>query len=109
MISVVSIGGYMDITTTDELEKVIDSIVRSKQYKIIVDLGGVDYISSYGWSIFLGKIKELRENKGDLKLARMKPDVYEVYKLLEFFWFLKSYETIEDAVKDFAEEHPPLP
>lgn len=108
-IALVRIGGYIDTTTSDEVDTVIKSLVAARQYNIILDLDEVDYISSYGWSIFLSKIKEIRENGGDLKLARMKSDVYEVYKLLEFFWFLNSYETLEEAVKDFEAKKPPTP
>lgn len=78
-------------------------------YRIIVDLKHVDYISSRGWSIFLSKIKEIRENGGDLKLTNMTDNVYEVYKVLEFFWFLRVYESIEEAISDFDNDVPPMP
>jgi len=84
-ISVIRVGGYIEFTTSDELDKVIEAFVKNKSYNIIIDLENVDYISSRGWSIFLSKIKEIRENDGDLKLTRMAPDVFEVFKVLEFF------------------------
>jgi anti-sigma B factor antagonist len=105
----VKVGGYIDITTSDELEKVIESLLASNNYNIIVDLDDVDYISSRGWSIFLSKLKEIRDNGGDLKLARMKEAVYEVYVVLEFFWFLKVYETLDAAISDFELGVPPMP
>lgn len=106
---VVKVGGYIDFTTSDELDSVIASLVSSSRYKIIIDLADVDYISSTGWSIFLSKIKEIRDNHGDLKLARMKPDVFQVFEVLEFFWFLRSYETLEEAVAEFEKDIPPMP
>ncbi|MFQ5753222.1 MAG: STAS domain-containing protein, partial [bacterium] len=75
-ISIIKVGGYIEFTTSDEIDKVLDLLIKQKSYKIIIDLEDVDYISSRGWSIFLSKIKEIRENDGDLKLARMNPDVY---------------------------------
>jgi anti-sigma B factor antagonist len=106
---VIKVGGYIDFTTSDEIEKVLTAVLKSNRYKIIIDLADVDYISSRGWSIFLGKIKEIREQGGDLKLARMKPDVYQVYEVLEFFWFLRSYTTLEEAVTEFDKGVPPMP
>jgi anti-sigma B factor antagonist len=108
-ISVIKVGGYIDLTTSTELDHAIESVLKTNCYNIIVDLGHVDYISSTGWSIFLSKIKGIRDNGGDLKLARMKPDVYEVYEVLEFFWFLKVYETLEEAISDFERGIPPMP
>ncbi len=99
----------MEFTTADELDNVIAEIVDSRCYNIIIDLQHVEYISSRGWSIFLTKIKEIRENDGDLKLLNMNENVYEVYKVLEFFWFLKVYETMSDAVADFDSGASPMP
>ena len=107
-ISVIKVGGYIEFTTSDELDKVIESLIKTKSYNIIIDLENVGYISSRGWSIFLSKIKEIREHDGDLKLTRMEPDVFEVFKVLEFFWFLSVYDTIEEAISDFDHGVPPL-
>jgi len=108
-ITVVRVGGYIEFTTSDVLDEVIDSVFKTNSYNIIIDLKDVDYISSRGWSIFLSKIKEIRENDGDLKLANMNPNVYEVYKVLEFFWFLRVYDSIDEAVRDFDLGVPPMP
>lgn len=108
-IAVIKVGGYMEMTTSDELDKVLDGLMKKKSYRIIVDLENVDYVSSRGWSIFLSKIKEIRENGGDLKLINLTSNVYEVYKVLEFFWFLRTYDSIKDAISDFENDVPPMP
>ena len=108
-IVVIKVGGYLDVVTAEALDRALEAIIKSKCYRIIIDLDEAEYIGSMGWSIFLNKIKELRDHGGDLKLAKMNADVFEVYKLLEFFWFLKSYSTLEEAVSDFALEVQPMP
>lgn len=108
-IVVLKVGGYIEFSTSDELDGLIDRLIETKTYKIIIDLANVDYISSRGWSILLSKIKEIRENDGDLKLLHLTENVYEVYKVLEFFWFMKVYDSMEEAVKDFEEGVPPMP
>lgn len=108
-ITVIRIGGYMEFCTADELDKVLAVLLQKQSYNIIVDLAAVDYISSRGWSIFLSKIKEIRENDGDIKLTNMNGNVYEVYKVLEFFWFLRVYDSMPEAVRDFDLGVPPMP
>ena len=103
-ISIIKVGGYIDTTTSSELERSLDSLLKSGVFRIIIDLGNVDYISSAGWGIFISEIKGIRERGGDLKLAKMIPDVYEVFELLEFHYILKAYDTIEDAIKEFDRE-----
>lgn len=108
-ITVIRIGGYMEFCTADELDKVLAVLMQKQSYNIVIDLAAVEYISSRGWSIFLSKIKEMRENDGDIKLTNMNANVYEVYKVLEFFWFLRVYDSMPDAVRDFDLGVPPMP
>jgi anti-sigma B factor antagonist len=100
-IAIIKVGGYIDTTTSAELEHSLDALLKAGTINIIIDLGNVDYISSAGWGIFISEIKGIREKGGDLKLVRMIPDVYEVFELLEFHYILKAFDTIEEAVSDF--------
>ena len=72
------------------------------QNEVVVDLKDVDYISSAGWGIFIGEIKDIRHRGGDLKLSGMVGDVYEVFQLLEFHSILQAYDTSEEAISSFA-------
>ena len=100
-ISIIKVGGYIDTTTSAELEHSLESLIKAGRYNIIIDLGNVDYISSAGWGIFISEIKGIREKSGDLKLVNMIPDVYEVFELLEFHYILKAFDSIDDAIADF--------
>ncbi len=102
-VSVVRVDGVVDTMTATELEKVMNSLLDREKYKIIVDLGGVDYISSAGWGIFISNIREIRQHSGDIKLARMIPNVYEIFELLEFDSILRAFDSIEKAKGDFEE------
>lgn len=101
-ISEVRVDGVIDTLTAVELEKVIDSLLNRQRFRIIVDLAGVDYISSAGWGIFISHIKDVRSNEGDIKLAGMISNVYEIYELLEFDNVLKAYSSIDDARSAFG-------
>jgi anti-sigma B factor antagonist len=100
-ISIIKVGGYIDTTTSSELERALDSLLKEGKFYIIVDLGNVDYISSAGWGIFISEIKSIRENGGDLKLARMVPDVYEIFELLEFHHILDVHDAADEAIHKF--------
>jgi anti-sigma B factor antagonist len=101
-VSVLKVSGYLDTTTAGELESALYALVAKNCFKIIVDLSGVTYVSSAGWGIFIGEIKEIRNHGGDLKLAGMIGDVFEVFQLLEFQSILEAFPTIEEAKESFA-------
>lgn len=102
-VSEVRVDGVIDTTTASELEEVMESLLKRQRYMIIFDLAGVDYISSAGWGIFISRIKDVRNNRGDIKLANMIPNVYEIYELLEFDKVLKSYLSVDKAHNDFED------
>ena len=102
-VSVISVKGYVDTTTSTDLEESLKRLLGKGRYDIVIDLGDVNYISSAGWGIFISEIKEIRENGGDLKLAAMIGDVYEVFELLEFQTILESFDTVEEAVGSFGD------
>lgn len=101
-ISEVRVDGVIDTLTASELEEVFETLLKRDRYRIIVDLAGVDYISSAGWGIFISNIRDVRANGGDIKLANMVSNVYEIYDLLEFDNVLKAYDSVEAARADFG-------
>jgi anti-sigma B factor antagonist len=100
-VKVVQCKGYIDTTTSAMLENTMSELIKNKFYKIVMDLSDVDYISSAGWGIFISEIKNIRKNKGDLKLVNMKPEVMEIFELLDFTNILEYYKSLEEAMKKF--------
>jgi anti-sigma B factor antagonist len=105
-IALLQVGGYIDNVTSAHLEVAVDDVITHGMSKVIVDLANVNYISSAGWGVFLGRIKGLREKGGDLVFAQMIPDVEDVFELLEFHRVLKVFETTEEALSHFERTMP---
>lgn len=95
------VRGYVDTTTSPELQRIINQVIEEGINQIIVDLGAVNYVSSAGWGVFVGEIRGLREQGGDLKIVQMIPEVYEVFEMLEFNRILTCYDSLEEAVDDY--------
>ena len=93
--------GYIDTTNASDVEKQIEKYITERKFKLAINLENVDFISSAGWGIFISEIRNIRENKGDLVLINMLPDVYDVYELMEFSSIIKSFDAVQDAVKYF--------
>ncbi len=98
---VLKLRGLIDSGTSQLIEEKFDELVAGKNVKIVVDLEEVDYISSAGWGIFVGEIRGVREKNGDIKLAGMRPEVREVFDLLEFNALLEPHNSREDALAAF--------
>lgn len=107
-VSTVRVDGVVDTLTASEVERAIDGLLKRNRSQIVLDLAGVDYISSAGWGVFISHLKEARDNQGDLRLSGMIPNVREIYELLEFDTVLTSYPSISQALGSFeVKTRPP--
>ena len=107
-IMVVELGGHIDQSNSFQLQKMFDNIIHSGCYKVIVDFGKLYYMSSAGWGVFIGEIKRFRDNGGDIKLANMNSDIYDVFQMLEFYHILEDYASVLEAANSFHLEKDEL-
>jgi anti-sigma B factor antagonist len=101
-VTVMQIRGHIDTATSGHLEKELQRVLRARSFRIVIELSGVDYVSSAGWGIFLSEIRRIRQQGGDLRLAGMRPEVLEVYELLEFRSVLVHHADLAAALESFA-------
>lgn len=105
-VMLVSVTGYVDQANCHLLQKTIDKCLDDKYYRLVFNLQKLVYMSSAGWGVLIGEIKRFRENGGDIKLANMGPEIYEIYQMLEFYHIISEYPSAEDAFKSFNAKTP---
>jgi anti-sigma B factor antagonist len=102
-ITIINAKGFIDTTTAPEFERTFQAALSQNKYNLIIDLKNITYISSAGWGIFIGELKRIRAQKGNLFFAGMSPEVTETFELLELNSILKAFPTVEMALqKGFA-------
>lgn len=101
-VAVLELAGRLDTP----LERVLTAEVRKLcdrgRYRVIVDCGGLAYLSSRGVSVFIAALDELREGGGDLKLARVTPQGALVLDRLGVTHLVQRFDSVEEAVLAFA-------
>lgn len=102
-IVIIKLLGYVDQSNSQQIEKVISDLIQSSKQRFVFDLSELIYMSSAGWGIFVGEVKYVREVGGDIKVACMSPEIYDVFQVLEFYHILEDYSTVDEAVSSFME------
>lgn len=100
-VTVLSPDGFVDTSTAAELEDGIKTQLDTGKVKLVVDLSGVEFVSSAGWGIFVSYLKRARVKSGDIKLCGMTDKVDKVFKLMEFDSLIDAYKSADEAVKSF--------
>jgi anti-sigma B factor antagonist len=97
-IPVVAVSGRIDATTSRELEIALNDLIDQNRADIVLDLGGVEYISSVGLRVMLAALKKVRPKKGDVKLVSLQPFVREVFEITGFTKLFSIYPTQGEAL-----------
>lgn len=81
---VVAPVGRIDSTTSEALERVLTQALDEGERQLVVDFGGVSYISSVGLRVLLIVAKRLRAGHGTLVLCALGDAVRQVFDLAGF-------------------------
>jgi anti-anti-sigma factor len=101
---VVSIGfsGRLDANSAPEAEKAIESFLSSGKKKLVLDLGGLEYISSAGLRVLLIANKGVKQKSGKMALSGLKGNVKEVVEVSGLSPLFTIHETAKDALASLA-------
>ena len=100
-ICVVEAKGRLDAAAASQLEAHVASLLAEGKNKIVVDLGGVSYISSTSLRVLLVAIKRAQGGSGDLKLCCLSPRVHDIFRMAGFTTIFPIHGTEEEAVRGF--------
>ena len=100
--TIVTVTGSVDALTAPELAKTLSDQISAGHVNLIVNLIGVEFMSSAGLRTLLGAVKESRSHGGDLRIASTNPGVDKVLKMSGFHTIAKVFASQAEAVSSFG-------
>lgn len=100
-VTLVEVRGRIDSTNADELGKVLNDSIEAGRNQLVLDLSGVEYMSSAGLREMVASLKRVRKGTGDLRLANPSDRVTEVLELAGLDTIFDVYDTQVEAVGSF--------
>ena len=100
-VRLIHVEGRIDHTTAPSfqgllLPKLTDCTGETK--KALLDLSGVHYMSSAGFRVLVLAARQCQQQKGEIVLAALQPDVQEVFKIIHFDVLFKMFTTVHAAL-----------
>lgn len=95
---VVLVSGRMDAITATEFDAECQSWIDAGDTKVVIDLSGLEYISSAGLRSILSAAKKIKGAQGELLFCGLSGMVEEVFSVSGFSAMFKLYATPEDAL-----------
>lgn len=100
-VSVVAVAGRVDSATAPELEIALKHLVESEKTQIVLDLLGVEYMSSAGLRAMVSTLKAVKRVNGDLRIANPSSRVDEVLRLAGLSSIFAIYPSREAAISSY--------
>ncbi len=99
--SLVSVSGRVDSNTAPAFEAALKNVIEGGQRNIVLELSGVDFMSSAGLRGMVSSLKACKSGGGDLALATVSDRVGEVLKLAGLLSLFSSHDDVTSAVGSF--------
>ena len=101
--------GRLDAVNVPALEAVFDAHLTAQQWRIVLDLTGVTYLSSSGLRVLLRARKQAQAGGGDVVLCGLTPRVGDVFEIIGFTGLFQVFDQAADATASFTQKPaPPL-
>lgn len=78
------LNGRLDTTTSPILAEEITPEALAEINELVLDLAGIDYVSSAGLRVILDAQKKMNQKKGKMTLIKVNESVMEVFEMTGF-------------------------
>lgn len=96
------LNGRVDSATAHQLTEALETITNNGRFKVVLDMGGLEYMSSAGFRALLaGQRVCKRYNRGEIVLAAVPERIREALELVGFIELFKIYPNALEAVGNF--------
>jgi anti-sigma B factor antagonist len=97
--TVVAVTGEIDVYTAPKLREQIVALVDEGQYRLVVDMSGVEFLDSTGLGVLVGGLKRVRAHDGSLALVCTEERILKIFRITGLTKVFPIYSTVDEAVE----------
>jgi anti-sigma B factor antagonist len=97
-------GSFLGGDETNELRAAVKDLFEQGNRKLILDLGGVNYLNSMGIGALVGIYTMYAKDEGRIKLCGMGKGIQNTFVITKLVTIFDIEETREEAIRKFQAE-----
>ncbi|MCB1160827.1 MAG: STAS domain-containing protein [Leptospiraceae bacterium] len=99
---VVYLEGRLDVSVANEVEEKLAELIDSGNHdKVLLNMEGIEYMSSSGFRACISTLRKLNAREGVLKICNIKPAVKRIFDVIELTSLFDIFESEESALNAF--------
>lgn len=100
-VNVVKLSGRFDAQSAGQVDEGLQKAVADGGNKLLIEMTGVEYISSAGLRVLLSTAKRINASAGKLALCGLQPYVLEVFDVAGFTSIFQIQPNLAAALEGF--------
>ena len=97
---IIKLSGRLDVTHSPEFELEVQQQIDKGNHQLVIDMSGVDYISSAGLRAILVSAKTVKKLQGEIRFCCLSDLVAEVFTISGFQSMFKIFDTVSAATSE---------
>ena len=86
----------------EPVKEQLKSFYNKPDTRLALNLEGIKFVDSSGFGVVLSILKTASSNQGQFKICNIRPEVMELFKLLQLHNVFDLYDTQEECVNSFG-------
>ncbi len=104
--TVIAVSGEIDVYTAPRLREALVSLVDAGNYRLIVDMEGVEFLDSTGLGVLVGGLKRVRAHDGVIDLVCTQGRILRIFRITGLSRVFTIYDSVDEALA--SQEKPDL-
>jgi anti-sigma B factor antagonist len=100
-VELVTVEGRIDSSNANDFDAALKELADNGEYQLVLNMSGVEYISSAGLRAMVSSLRESKKHNGDLRLSNPSERVTEVLNLAGLNSLFEIFDDDVSAVGSF--------
>jgi anti-sigma B factor antagonist len=100
-VTVVEIAGDINSNTAPQAQERVLPLAQPGS-KILLDMSGVEYMSSAGLRMLLSMYRQISRGNGDIVLVGLSEEIKDTMSVTGFLNFFTTRDTVDEGLQDLA-------
>ena len=97
-ITVIAVSGEIDVYTAPRLREALIGLVDAGNYRLIVDMEGVEFLDSTGLGVLVGGLKRVRAHDGGIDLVCTQGRILRIFRITGLSRVFDIYDSVDEAL-----------
>ena len=97
-IRVVDVEGEIDVYTAPRLRETLIGLVDGGNYRLIIDMEGVEFLDSTGLGVLVGGLKRVHAHDGGIDLVCTQSKILRIFRITGLSKVFSIYDSVAAAL-----------